>query len=545
TCPPVLLSIFNFLLSAVSTPAQMLTRVWNPPVSFEYRPTSSNSDVSVSARIAGHRLCFGASGTVSDWGETDSNHPIKPILRFAGARPNIKPQMSGKRTGVVYYLWGSNPENWSTGGPTFTEVQYPGLYPGVDLIFHENRGRLEYDLIVAAGASWRSIRIAASAEGIEIDHDGALRLKSGSNWLLHERPTIYQDVENGRRQVCGAYALLGNNEVGFEIGPHDPARPLIIDPTVTYASYLGGTGDDYGYAVATDAAGYVYVVGETASADYPLQGPEQSVMMGSTDVFVTKWDPTSGRTVYSTYLGGSGRDVAMGVAVDAEGAAYITGFTYSPDLPITNGAMQGSFGGQSQAFVMKLSPAGNSLVYSTYLGGSRENRAAGIAVNSVGEAYITGYTNSVDFPATADAFQGVYGGGSYDGFFAKLNAAGSVLLYATYFGGSGNDTTAGITLDPSGNVYITGQTQSSDFPVVNPLQKLSGQSAAIVVRMNTAGQVVYASYLGGKGLNNGTGIAADATGNAYVTGFTSATDVPVKEGAFQTSNKGTYDGFIA
>jgi hypothetical protein len=233
------------------------------------------------------------------------------------------------------------------------------------------------------------------------------------------------------------------------------------------------------------------------------------------------------------------------VAVDASGDAYVTGFTYSGDFPITSGAFQGGFVGDSKAFVLKLNPAGNALIYSTFLGGSGDDYGAGIAVDGAGEAHIAGYTASVDFPITKGAFQPYYGGGSYDGFLAKLNAAGSSLIYATYLGGAGNDTAAGVALDVAGNIYVTGQTQSTNFPTLNPVQPIGSESDAFVVKMNASGQVQYSTYLGGTGLNNGTAIAADAAGNAYVTGFTDAPDFPVTAGAYQNINKGSYDAFLA
>src|ERR1017187_2354912 len=199
-------------------------------------------------------------------------------------------------------------------------------------------------------------------------------------------------------------------------------------------------------------------------------GAEQASMAGDTDVFVTKWNAAGTGLMYSTYIGGSNRDVALGVSVYAAGYAYVTGFTYSGDFPITSGALRASFVGDSKAFVIKLNPAGNGLVYSTFLGGSGDDYGAGIAVDAAGEAHIAGYTASVDFPTATGAFQQYYGGGSYDGFLAKLNAAGSALVFATYLGGIGNDTAAGVALDPSGNIYVTGQTQSANFPTLNPLQ---------------------------------------------------------------------------
>jgi len=468
------------------------------------------------------------------------------MLRFVGARSNVQPRAAGPRDGTANYLVGLRPEQWRTGVPLYKRIEYRNLYAGIDLIYYGNQNRLEYDLVVAPSASWRSIRLAfGGAKNIEIDREGNLRFQTGSGWVTHGRPVVYQKVQGGRREVSARYVLRGGHEVGFDIGAHDRSSPLIIDPTLAFASYLGGSGDDYGHAVAIDNSGCAYVVGETGSANFPTRGPAQASMAGDTDVFITKWNAAGTGVVYSTYIGGSNRDVALGVAVDAAGNAYVTGFTYSGNFPITSGALRTSFMGDSKAFVLKLNPAGNGLIYSTFLGGSGDDYGAGVAVNAAGEAHIAGYTASIDFPTTAGAFQRSYGGGSYDGFLAKLNAAGSALVYATYLGGIANDTAAGVALDSSGNIYVTGQTQSANFPTSNPVQAIGSESDAFVVKMNASGQVQYSTFLGGTGVNNGTAIAADAAGNAYVTGFTDASDFPVTSNAYQSVNNGFYEAFVA
>jgi hypothetical protein len=505
-----------------------------PPLTFEWRGAFM-------AHVSGHTVAFGASGTIYE------GFPLRETtLQFAGARPNVRPLAAGPQTGIANYFLGSHPGEWRTSVPLFNRIEYANLYEGVDLIYYGNQNRLEYDLVVAPGAAWRSIRLAfRGAQTIAIDGHGDLKIQTAAGWITHGRPVIYQRASGGRQEISGNYVLHGGNEVGFEIGAYDASRELIIDPTLAYTSYLGGVGDDYGHAVAIDGSGCAYVVGETESQNFPLLNPEQSSMAGSSNVFVTKFNAAGTGILYSTYIGGNNRDVAMGIAVDAAGNAYVTGYTYSGNFPTTSGALRTSFVGDSKAFILKLNPAGNALVYSTFLGGSGDDYGVAIAVDSAGEAHVAGYTSSVDFPTTTSAFQSYYGGGSYDGFLAKLNAAGSALVFATYLGGMANDTAAGVALDPSGNVYVTGQTQSSNFPVLNAVQPANSESDAFVVKMNASGQIAYATYLGGTGLNNGTGIAADAAGNAYVTGFTDAPDFPVTAGAYQIANNGSYNAFVA
>jgi hypothetical protein len=534
---------YGFSAGAGRGPAQ--AAYGRMPLTFEWRGAATGRQPFVT-RVSGHTMAFAASGAVIERpGPSGADRP-EPLLRFVGALPNVQPRAVGAQAGTANYLLGSRPEQWRTGVPLYRKIKYRNLYSGIDLIYYGNQDRLEYDLVVAPGASWRSIRLAfGRARSVEIDAQGDLKVQTGSGWVTHARPVVYQRFQGGRREVYGQYVRKGGREIGFDIGAHDPSHPLIIDPTLAFVSYLGGSGDDYGNAVAIDNSGCAYVVGETGSANFPTLGAEQPSMAGDTDVFVTKWNPVGTGLVYSTYIGGSNRDVGLGVTVDAAGDAYVTGFTYSGDFPITAGALRTSFVGNSKAFVFKLNPAGNGLIYSTFLGGSGDDYGAGIAVDAAGEAHVAGYTDSIDFPTTTSAYQQSYGGGSYDGFLAKLNAAGSALVYATYLGGISNDTAAGVALDPAGNIYVTGQTQSSNFPTLNPVQAIGSESDAFLVKMNASGQVQYSTYLGGTGVSSGAAIAADAAGNAYVTGFTDTPDFPVTSNAYQAVNNGSYNAFVA
>ena len=519
----------------------------NRPLVFESHRSAVGGMPWFTAHVSGRNLSFGASGMVFEWGSGAGAADPQPeiTMRLAGARGNVAPQAVGPQAGSANYLVGS-PDRWRLGVPLFETIRYAGLYPGVDLIYYGDENQVEYDFVVAPGASWRSIHLEfAGAKAVEIDKSGDLKLQTSLGWLRHRRPRVYQQLATGRREVSGHFVLQGGRQAGFEIGAYDPSLPLVIDPTLVYSSYLGGSADDYGYGVAVDNSGCVYTVGETWSANFPLLNPEQSVPTGDTDIFVTKWNAAGTGIVYSTYIGGSNRDVPLGIAVDSAGNAYVTGFTYSANFPITGGALRSSFSGQSKAFVLKLNSSGNTLVYSTFLGGSGDDYATGIAVDAAGQAYLSGYTASIDFPVSSNAFQSSYGGGASDGFFAKLNAAGSQLVYATYLGGVGNDTAFAVALDPAANVYLTGQTQSSNFPVLNALQPTYSESDAFVVKLNASSQVLYSTYLGGTGSSIGTGIAADAAGNAYVAGYTNAPDFPVTSNAYQLSNHGSYDTFVA
>jgi hypothetical protein len=256
------------------------------------------------------------------------------------------------------------------------------------------------------------------------------------------------------------------HRVGFKVAAYDRTRPLVIDPVLVYSTYLGGSNNDSGLGIAVDATGSCYVTGYTGSTDFPTQNPLYPNKAGGHDAFVTSLSPAGDALVYSTYLGGSGYDVGFGIAVDATGNCYVTGFTRSSDFPTQNPLYPNKAGG-IDAFVTSLSPAGDALVYSTYLGGSNSDRGRGIAVDATGSCYVTGYTYSTDFP-TQDPLYPNNTGGS-DIFVTSLSPAGDALIYSTYLGGSSNDYGYGIAVDATGSCYVTGYTSSTDFPTHDPL----------------------------------------------------------------------------
>ncbi|MCC5468329.1 SBBP repeat-containing protein [Pelosinus baikalensis] len=318
---------------------------------------------------------------------------------------------------------------------------------------------------------------------------------------------------------------------------------------LVYSTYLGGDNNfDEGLGIAVDTSGNAYVTGLTESTDFPTTpGAFQTSLKGFEDGFITKLNPTGSALVYSTYLGGSSFDRSLGIAVDTSGSAYVTGFAQSTDFPTTPGAFQISFKGVLDIFITKLNPTGSALVYSTYLGGSNFDEGFGIAIDTSGNAYVTGFTQSTDFPTTLGAFQTSLKGFE-DGFVTKLNSTGSALVYSTYLGGNSTDEGFGIAVDTSENAYITGLTQSTDFPTTPGAfqTSLKGISDVFVTKLDPAGATpVYSTYLGGSSNDEGNGIAVDTSGNAYITGFTSSTDFPTTPDAFQTSLKGAIDTFVS
>ncbi len=399
------------------------------------------------------------------------------------------------------------------------------------MVFYCNERDIEYDFVLAPGADPPSIRLAFSgASKLELDAGGDLLLHPAwGDPVRMKRPVLYQQDGDERQEVSGGYVLGEAGQVAFQVGAYDPKKPLVVDPVLVYSTYWGGSYLEGGYGIAADSSGSAYVVGTTSSPDFPTVNPLQAVLANpspplydSGDLFVAKFSP-SGSVVYATYLGGTGNESAGGIAVDAAGSAYLVGTTGSTDFPTVN-AFQSSLRGTSDAVVVKLNPAGSALVYSTYLGGSGGENGNGIALDDQRKAYVAGTTQSNDFPVLYP-LQANYGGGT-DAFVAKLDQFGSALVYSTYLGGSGEERLYGpqaIAVDTSGNSYVVGGTDSPNLPVSNALQSsLAGAYDFFVAKINAAGSAFeYATYLGGSHASGG-GIAVDSSGAAYITGSASA-----------------------
>jgi len=503
--------------------------------------------------------------------KTQSASHRSTVLRMtlAGANAAVKLTALDQRPGKSNYFIGKDQAKWLADVPHYARVEYQGIYPGVDMVFYGNRERLEYGFVVAAGADPGMIRLAfAGADKIETDGDGHLLLHTASGKVQLQKPQVYQEIDGVKNLIAGAYVLSPQAErqigkfasVGFDLGAYDSGQPLVIDPVMEFSTYLGGDRDDRGSGVAVDGAGNIYVTGFTSSSDFPAKNALDSSYNGggNTDIFVARIDSASNALIYSTYLGGTGNDFASGIGVDMEGNAYVAGDTTSADFPVTNGAYQINRRGDEDVIVAKIGPAGSTLVYSTYLGGSCRNSnsytesAVGIAVDGAGSAYVTGTTACRDFPTTAGAAQPSYGGGLNDAFAAKLNAAGSALGYSTFLGGGAEESGNGIAIDPQGSAYITGYTASGSFPTtVGAFQtRRPGEGDAFVSKLSADGShFIYSTFLGGSSggfiaFDWANAIAVGANGVAYVTGSTSAGNFPVSN-AVQPLRRGDWDGFVS
>jgi len=505
-----------------------------------------------------HRAYFTSHGLSLFLGNTPSSQNMEIKFFPLNAQRNLRVVPEARQRGRVSYFYGNDPENWREDISSYRSVFYPEIYPGIDMRFYGNHGQLAYDVIVGPGADPSSVQFAYEGiEALKLAEDGALEILTKQGKLIQRPPYVYQEVAGRRVEVSSRFQVLGPlsddrpqaYRYGFELGDYDHSLPLIIDPTLDYSTFLGGSNNDFGWAIALDSAGNAYVAGETWSNDFPTQSPIQGSHPGGTrSAFVAKIDLASSSLVYATYLGGSGDDMAFDIAVDSAGFAYVTGQSNSSDFP-TVVPIQGSNGGGWDVFLTKLNPSGSVLDYSTYLGGNGNDFGRSIALDAAGGVYLTGETLSVNFP-TALPIQANLAGGS-DAFVTKINSSGTFLDYSTFLGGSvngvlGDDLGAGIAVDAAGMAYVTGRTNTMDFPTVSPIQANNGGGFDVfVTKVNAVGSAwVYSSYLGGSQNEGAFALAVDASGNAYITGETTSLDFPTVL-PIQASKDGGADVFVA
>jgi len=429
---------------------------------------------------------------------------------------------------------------------SYQEIVYRDLYDGIDLSYRMQDRQLKYEFIVRPGADPALITMSyEGVEGVRLDGSGELIVSTALGEMRDGKPIAYQD----EKVVDCNFVWRGPLSFGYVCEGRDPSQSLVIDPMV-YAGFLGGSDNDWGEGIAVDSSGSAYVTGHTSSMDFPATpGSFDTTFNGGLygDAFVAKLDATGSALVYATFLGGGSHDFGGGIATDSSGSAYVTGHTFSVDFPATSGSFDATFNGVRDAFVARLSPTGSALVYATFLGGGSDDYSLGIAVSSSGNAYVTGRTWSPDFPVTSGSFDTTFNGLS-DAFAVKLNTVGSALVYATLLGGGDDDWGWRMAIDSSGSAYVTGYTNSPDFPVTPGSfdTTFNGLSDAFAVKLDAPGSaLIYATFLGGGGNEEGRDIAVDASGNAYVTGVTWSTDFPVTPGSFDTAYNGSGDAFVA
>jgi hypothetical protein len=537
----------------------------NLPLSFEPNQGQTDSRVKFLSRAGHHTLWLTndeavlAVGRRSRMSRTGGTHEaarnqgqIPPAIlrmKFIGANGNPKIKGEARQQGTVNYLTGKADE-WRPGIPTYARVRYGSLYPGIDLVFYGNNRELEYDLIVSPGSDPEKIKLGISgAESLRLDADGNLVLKTAAGDVIQQKPRIYQRKGTNLVAVAGDYVINSKDEIGFRLGSYDRRAAVVIDPVLRYASYLtgGGDEDDGGTGIAVDSSNRVVVAGWTCSGSFPGEnGPANPECVSA---FVTKLDFTGSTMIFTAFVPGSVFFDNVPLALDAADNIYIAGSTngntFGGDtFKPTAGAFQGTFGGKTDAWVAKLNSGGTKLIYATFLGGSGDERTGGIAVDSAGNAYVTGTTTSKNFPVAAGVFQGECklknDGTCASAFVTKLNADGSHVLYSSYLGGHGTQSGEGIALNSAGNAFVVGGTDAKDFPTTagsaQPVP--AGAEDAFVVQVSSSGSHLnFSTFLGGAGADVGNAIALDSAGNAFITGRTQSKNFPIKN-AFQPGCSG-------
>ncbi|HEY52038.1 MAG TPA: DNRLRE domain-containing protein, partial [Caldilineae bacterium] len=484
-------------------------------------------------------------------------------LSFPGANPHPAIEAFDHQDTVVSYFMGDDAGQWRSDVPVWGGVRYVDLWPGVDLVVGADLASVQGRRL-ASPVPWRFVaKEGADVSAVRMQVEGADGAEIEGGWL--HLATEVQELSLSLPRADFVYEIETLAKHGpassLEVYPGDVASTMGSQSSNTsngnpadllYSTFLGGSNKDSGFGVAVDGNGSAYVLGVANSSNFPTTPGafDTSYNGGDLDAFVVKLNPAGSGLVYATFLGGNDNDYGQGIAVDGSGSAYVAGNTWSANFPTTPNAFDTSHNGGSDAFMVKLNPAGSGLVYATLLGGSDDDYGHGVVVGGNGSAYMAGETDSSNFPTTPGAFDTSYNGGDgADAFVARLNSAGSGLVYATYLGGSRFDAGYGITVNVSGSAYVTGETGSSNFPTTSGAFDTSyngGDIDAYVVKLNPAGSgLAYATFLGGSGGDWGNLITVNVNGSAYVVGPTGSSNFPTTPGSFDTGyNGGDRDAFV-
>lgn len=484
-------------------------------------------------------------------------------MKLIGACPSSPASGQVPLAGKVNYLIGKDPRRWRRNVPTYGKARFDGVYPGIDLVYYGNGRQLEYDFLVAPGANPDKIRLRFEGQrSAKIDAGGNLILKMKGSELRLKRPVVYQEIGGKRQEVEGGYQKVGKDRIAFRIGKYDRTKPLVIDPVLVYSTYFGGNDQDDATDLAVDGNGSAFITGRTYSTDFTTKNPYQPNRGGpasgtdDADAYVLKLNPEGTDLEYATYLGGSLSDEGHGIAVDAQGNAYVCGNTRSKDFPVHK-AFQGErgdrIGDSADAFVTVLDPTGSAPVYSTYLGKNGTELGRGIAVDANRVAYVTGMTTSYDYYQEREL---PYGWATSGGVFITALApptetGNATLAFSTYFNSpDGQNLGQGIAVDGSGNIHVVGTTNAPNFPTKKAFESAAAGSDETFVAMislpagTEKATLVYSSLLTGEGQDIGWDLAVDASGNAYVGGVTYSQTFTTKN-ALQSVYGGAGDAFVS
>ncbi|MFH2049711.1 MAG: SBBP repeat-containing protein [bacterium] len=460
--------------------------------------------------------------------------------KFVGANQNTTVQGFDLMEYKCNYFIGNEPDKWRTNVPNYQAIQYESVYDGIDIKYYSNGSHMEYDFIVSPEGDPSQIQIQYDkVESISINQSGELVIKTEWGDVIEKQPVVYQRVKGDKNAVECEFTLLDDNTFGFKITAYDKNNNLIIDPVFEFSTFLGGSSYDEAYGIALDSEGNILVTGY-ASPGFPLENPYQTTKSVA-DIFITKINPDDYTLIFSTYLGGNEDDGAVDLTIDIYDNIYVAGRSWSEDFPIIN-AFQENLGGHADAVVTKFNSSGDSIIYSTYLGGNHLDQTNAIEVDSLGNAYLTGYSESPDYPTFNPIFTD-FGFASHV-IIAKLNPEGNSLIYSSFIEGNDWDVGVDIAIDNLGCAYVTGQVMSSNFPLIKPIQEEYNGVDAFFFKINSEGDaLICSSYFGGYEYEAGLGIAVDSEYNIYIAGGTCSDDIPLKN-PLMTYN-GKCEAFIA
>ncbi|HVK39611.1 MAG TPA: hypothetical protein VNA88_13820 [Candidatus Kapabacteria bacterium] len=472
-----------------------------------------------------------------------SGHVV--AMRFVGAGGRAIARPEHRAAGTHNYFLGNDPSRWARNVARFDEVSIGSIRDGIDARVHIDGGSLRYDLIVAPGADPSSVAIAFDgALGVRVDERGELQIATSLGEISHRGLYAYQMHGAVRSRVDCAFAPRADGTVGFTVGEYDRARPLVIDPLV-WSRYVGHAGESSAATMAVDSIGTVFIAGSLVLQGYPTSlGAYDNSWNGETDVVVTRLEPGGAQLGYSTYIGGTLFDWASRIAIDRAGFAYLAIMTGSTDFPTTAGAFDESFnGGSLDGVVLKLDQTGSTLVYSTHLGGTETEDGLDIAVDATGAVFVSGWTDSRDFPTTGGVIASTYNGGTTDGFVARVEPNGASLGFSTFLGGGSSDHPTSIALDSIGAFFVGGYTESTDYPTTPGVIKrtLGGPQDAFVTKINPVASVImYSTFIGGTTHEGLALLEVDAAGEVFMAGQTASSDFPTTPGCYQTARGSQY-----
>ncbi len=536
-------------LSATSQERQAQQIMDQIPLYFEANRGQVDSRVLYLSRSPEHTLFL----TVDEAVLKVSSGALRMSLVNANPAPEVAP-LDALESHGAYFVGKS--ENWLPRVEHYGKVRYSEVYPGVDLVFYGHGKQIEHDFVVAPGTDPRVIRFRLDGAGeFGIGDDGALEMRIGESRMRFSAPYSYVESEGRRIEVASRFERLAANEFGFAVGAYDRSKTLVIDPVLSYSSYLGGSNFEVIRDVVIDSAGFIILAGETVSEDFPTNGPGLQPLGGQQiNGFVTKLNPFAGAgqgLIFSGHFGGFQNETVNAMKIDSQDNLYVVGMTLAGDFPTTGNAVQAEQPSRDQnGYLVKFNlDADPALLYGTYLGGDARDVAFGLAVEADHRAYVTGFSASGDFPLTATPLQPAHRGAG-DAFFTLVDTDGGGLIYSSYLGGTNTDFGLDVAVASEGAAFVTGFTNSGDFPInENPYQPgQQGKGDAFLTRIDWQKEGLeglgYSSHLGGSDLEYGQALVKDPEGSLHVLGYTLSEDFPTTAAAIQSSNEGNADVFL-